>query len=340
MNISTEVALTFDDVTLMPRYSDIESRSNPSIATEILSGNDKYPINIPIISANMDCVTGTKMMSAMYQIGGAGILHRFFASEKHRIDAIDTISHLNPIISIGVGNSEIDFAKKIFDLFGITRLCIDVAHGHHSNIKHVLDKLANNFSIMAGNVCTAEGARFLLEHGAKAIKVGVGPGGVCTTRVITGHGIPQLTAISRCYSVTNGSVPIIADGGIRDSGDIVKALAAGASAVMIGKLLAGSDEAESVLSSCGKFKTYWGQSSKDFQECHGKYRTHITPEGVSIQVPFTGPVSNIINTLAGGIRSGLSYSGVNNIDELRKQSIFVRISQNGYKEGLPHGIYK
>lgn len=329
-------ALTFDDVLLKPQYSEIVSRN------KVLLTSGKLELKLPIISANMDTVTEEDMAIAMHRAGGAGIIHRYLSPE--RLDQIIVrcrAAGINPFISIGVTEQSSKELLAVALKRNVTNFCIDVAHGHHRLVGETLTMLrkieeANKtkFTIIAGNVATKEGVVYLISKGADIIKVGVGPGSHCTTRIVTGHGIPQLTAILECAEeAAKFGSEIIADGGIRNSGDIAKAIAAGASYVMVGKLLAGTDEApgKKFKDSSGKYmKSYRGMASREA-------RPHRSPEGVSSSVQYHGPVAPILEELKGGLSSALSYTGASDICEFQKKAIFVRITHNSYIEGTPHG---
>jgi IMP dehydrogenase len=294
----------------------------------------------------MDTVTEADMAIAMGKAGGAGVLHRFAAI--HTID--EWLSkcrkeHVPLIASHGLSDDEMfpllhGAMNGAFDA-----ICLDVAHGDHNRmidrIKEIRQSLPH-LDIIAGNVATGEAAIRLFHAGANIIKVGIGPGSVCSTRIMTGHGIPQLSAILdvvQALSFTS-QVPrpqVIADGGIRNSGDIVKALAAGADAVMLGSLLAGTDEApgDIIHRDGNAYKTYRGMASYEVQK---EKRSQRKPrvEGVSVTVPYRGPVHTILENLKGGIASGLSYSGARTISDFQLKAEFTVITSNGVKENVPH----
>jgi IMP dehydrogenase len=250
--------------------------------------------------------------------------------------------------AVGTGSSDLDRAGALLDA-GADVIVIDTAHGHSVGVLDALERTRERFPdarIVAGNVATAAGARALMERGADAVKVGIGPGSICTTRVVTGVGVPQLTAIMEAVRGVEDSIPVIADGGIRFSGDIVQALAAGASAVMMGSLLAGTEESpgESFLLEGRRFKTVPGmgslsameQGSADryFQEDQRKF----VPEGIEGRVPYKGPATDVLYQLVGGIRSGMGYCGVADLDALRRDVRFTRITSGGLRESHPHDV--
>lgn len=347
MIIYESEGLTFDDVLLVPQFSDISSRAQVNISNESMA--------IPIYSANMDSVTGPDMAIKMAQLGGRGILHRYM-TVSHTISSINFIRAHKGIVIPSIGVQEDDYHKFLqYINIGIDAICIDVAHGDSQSVIKMIERIRNDFpylEIIAGNVATYPGALRLAKAGASTIKVGVGPGSMCTTRVVTGHGVPQLSAIMDAAKIKDGyKVHIIADGGIRNSGDIVKALAAGADSVMLGSLLAGTDEAPGQLSDGGgnmisqgytgqKFKRFRGMASRAAQmDFRGKVNNN-TPEGEDTLIPCKGPVENVIMDLVGGIRSGFSYSGSMTLKELQQFAQFMRITNNGYLEGTPHGVKK
>lgn len=325
--------LTFDDVLLVPQYSELASRAEADISTRL--GN--ITLKVPIVSANMDTVTETTMAIAMGESGGLGILHRY-ASEEAIIKSCKDIIMMGYEAVPSVGVMPEDVKKAISYKEFTNSICLDVAHGDSKAVVAMILELKKEgyVNIIAGNVATGDGALRLYDVGANIIKVGVGPGSVCTTRIVTGHGVPQLTAIEDVYkrfSRLDNKAYIIADGGIRHSGDIVKALAAGADAVMIGGLLAGTNQSPNK-------GVYRGMASSEAQmDFKGKVGNG-TAEGVSVKIQAKGSVYEIIHQLSGGIRSGLSYSGCKNIEELQKYAIFMTITANGLAESHPHALKK
>lgn len=316
--------LTFDDVALVPNFSSIKSRTEPELTTFIA---ENYPMEIPIIPANMDCVIGEELGEIIIKNGGIPIFHRF-ASLSEQQKWINKFP-LCPFLSAGYNNAE-----KIAKLkpHGI---CIDVAHGHTEQMLNIIDKIKNidpEIRVIAGNICTAKAAKELTLAGADAIKVGIGPGAACTTRIVTGFGVPQFTAIQECARAT--SIPIIADGGIKNSGDILKALAAGASSVMIGKLFAFTKESAAKKRGLGLEANYRGQASRAFQEdFYGEMKEGTVAEGIDFWAPVSGPAQGLIDELLGGIRAGLSYAGAKNINELAVD--VVEVNPSYQKESEP-----
>lgn len=331
---------TFDDVLIVPSKSAVRSRRDPSLATRLTKS---HRFNLPFISANMDTVTESEMAIAMHRLGGLGILHRFMTTE-------DQIKHVRRAREAGVGviaasigvNEDDRHRAEALVKEGVQILTIDIAHGHSvamsETLKWLRDRFAEKVDLIAGNVATPEATDDLIEAGASAIKVGIGPGSMCTTRIITGAGVPQLTAIAWCAEVARArGVPIIADGGLRSSGDIVKALAAGADSVMLGSLLAGTLETPGEVH-FGK-KHYRGMASRAAQTSwRGGLPEGMAPEGESTAIPVKGHVKDVISELAGGLRSGMSYVNALELAEIRENARFMEMSASGYRESGAHGL--
>lgn len=478
MNIRTDLGLTFDDVLLVPNRSTIHSRKEVSTDTWLVPG---IHLSNPIISANMDTVTETRMAIAMAQMGGIGILHRFMTIEdqadcvsrvkrseslvvespltispdesveqaRQRMEAggvgglmvvdkdnllVGIITHrdvllaprddipLNQVmtprqrlVTASQGETLEDARRKLYenrieklplvddegrlaglitaqDIIKIQKhpnatkdgrgrlrvgaavgvrpddmdraiscqaagadvLVVDIAHGHSDHVIQMIRRLKQrlpNVPIIAGNVATAQGVRDLAEAGADAVKVGVGSGSICTTRIVTGFGVPQLTAIMECAEAGKGlNLPIIADGGIRNSGDMTKSLAAGASTVMIGSLLAGTDESPgaTVIREGRRYKIVRGMASLSANIERKKLNNNgelaieeweeVVPEGVEATVPYKGALVDVIHQLVGGLRSGMSYAGACTIEELWQAAEFIRITPSGIQELHSHDV--
>jgi IMP dehydrogenase len=477
MNIRTDLGLTFDDVLLVPHRSQIKSRKDVSTDTWLVPG---VRLSIPIVSANMDTVTETRMAIAMAQLGGIGILHRFMTIEQqadcvmrvkrseslvvespltissevsveqarqrmekddvgglmvvdadnnllgivtnrdillvprkdipvsqvmtprerlvvaskdetleearrklydHRIEKLplvdvdgrlaglitaqdiikiqqhpnatkDNRGHLRVGAAVGVRPEDMERAASC-QAAGVDVLVVDIAHGHSDHVIQMLRKLKEHFPnlpIVAGNVATAQGVMDLVEAGADSVKIGVGSGSICTTRIVTGFGVPQLSAILECAEAGKAlNVPIIADGGIRNSGDLTKSLAAGASTVMIGNMLAGTDESPgaTVIREDRRYKIVRGMASLSANidrrllangEMAIEEWGEVVPEGVEATVPYKGAVVDVIFQLIGGLRSGLSYAGACSIEELWQAAEFIRITPSGMQESHSHDV--
>ncbi|HEY1079191.1 MAG TPA: IMP dehydrogenase [Bdellovibrio sp.] len=331
--------LTFDDVLLTPARSDIRSRRDPQLTSKLTK---KISLETPIISANMDTITEYDMAFAMNQLGGLGILHRFITTEEQAVQARRLkeagVQHVSA--SVGVGEEFKSRAKLLIDA-GVNIITIDIAHGHSIQMMETLKWLKDQYpqvEIIAGNLATPDAARDLIEAGADAIKVGIGPGSMCTTRIITGCGVPQLTAIALSAEIADSyGVPVIADGGIRTSGDMVKAFAAGASTIMLGSMLSGTIETPGEIKN-GK-KQYRGMASRAAQDSwRGGVPQGMAPEGESTQVNVKGHVKDVILEVTGGIRSGMSYVNATTIAEIREKALFIEMSANGVAESRAHGV--
>jgi len=331
-------ALTYDDILILPQYSDIRSRSEVDIHSDLGNG---LKLDLPIFASPMDTISEDLMAGSMSEQGGSAIIHRYNTPEEQaelvghaRINGAENIG-----FAVGVGD---DMLYRVCECLaaGATFVCVDVAHGHHIMMKEALGNIrgsvGDDLHIMAGNVATLQGINDLADWGANSVRCNIGGGSICSTRVQTGHGHPGLQTIIDC-AMTDRDVTIIADGGIRNSGDIVKALAAGADAVMLGSLLSGTREApgEVFTDAQGrKYKTYRGMASKEAQvEWRGRYSSF---EGVSSTVPYRGKVRNILSDLEQGIRSGFSYSGVRTIEELQAKVQFARQTSAGLGESRTH----
>lgn len=337
--LNRERGLTFDDVLIVPSKSDIRSRRAPLLESQITK---KRRIQIPIISANMDTVTESEMAIAIGQMGGLGIVHRFIPIEIQvsEVKKIVQAGLENVSASIGINEDYKDRAKALVDA-GVNILTIDIAHGHSVGMIETIKYLKDTFptvEVIAGNVATPEGTFDLIKAGADAVKVGIGPGSMCTTRLITGCGVPQLTAIAMCREVAEEyQVPLIADGGIKSSGDIVKAFAAGASSVMLGSLLAGTIETPGEIKK--GHKQYRGMASKSAQvSWRGEVPEGMAPEGESSLVPCKGHVKDVLQELCGGIRSGMSYVNASTVSDIRTNTFFIEMTATGLHESRAHGL--
>lgn len=331
--------LTFDDVLIIPARSDVRSRRDPQLTSKLTRN---VSIETPIVSANMDMVTEYDMAFAMNQLGGLGILHRFLSIEDQAAQArrLKENGVKNISASVGVGEEFKSRSKALVDA-GVNIITIDIAHGHSVQMMETMKWLKDHYpqvELIAGNMATPDAARDLIESGADAIKVGIGPGSMCTTRIITGCGVPQLTAIALCAEVAASyGVPVIADGGIRNSGDMVKAFAAGASTVMLGSMLSGTIETPGEIKN-GK-KHYRGMASRSAQDSwRGGVPEGMAPEGESTQVNVKGHVKDVIFEVTGGIRSGMSYINATSIAEIKEKALFMEMSANGISESRAHGV--
>lgn len=335
-------AFTYDDILMVPSYNHWESRKVVDISMRCKKG--KLSLELPIMTANMDTITETDMANYIGAKGGIGVLHRYMSIENN-VRMFKDCKY--PVfVSVGCGAEDLERAEALRDA-GSGLFCIDVAHAHAKyvgrTLKNIRMILGDDVCIMAGNVATYAGADHLASCGADIVKVGIGGGSVCTTRIKTGFGVPNLTAIKNCSRVDRS---IVADGGIRYPGDIVKALAFGADFVMLGGMLAGTRPTPgSVISKKNKngievkVKTYRGMASSEVQkDYHGGIAEWKTSEGVSTQVSYREDEDKIINDIIGGLRSGLTYGGAATIAELQRKLDYIEITTSGRTEGLPQRI--
>ena len=342
-------ALTFDDVTLAPQYSKVLP-SDVSTKT-YLSKN--LHLDIPIISSAMDTVTESKMAIAIAREGGIGVIHRNLSIDR-QIKEIQKVKSKGLKVGAAVGTNQSEFSrvKKIIKL-GVDLIVVDTAHGHSQKVADIIMKInkikTKKTALCAGNIATANAARFLCKLGVDLIKVGIGPGSICTTRLVAGIGVPQLSALLDVKKGLKKNVKMISDGGIKFSGDIVKALAAGADAVMVGSLLAGTSEAPGkIIKKKGKlFKVFRGMGSvgamnkgsadRYFQKKQ-KDKSKYVPEGVEGLIKYKGDAKKTLHKLVGGLRSSMGYLGAPQIKILTKNAKFVKITKAGFYESMVHSI--
>ena len=343
-------ALTFDDVTMSPKYSEIL----PSEVDTSIKLSPNLSLKIPLLSSAMDTITESKMAIALAKAGGIGVIHRNLDIKK-QIEEIKKVKKLNLLVgaAVGAGPMEIKRAAAILKE-KIDLIVVDTAHGHSKKVADtikIIKKIkTKKTTLCAGNIATAEAAKFLIKLGVDIIKVGIGPGSICTTRLVAGIGVPQLSAIIEVKKgIKKNKVKIISDGGIKYSGDIAKALSAGADAVMIGSLFAGSDETPGkLIKKNGKFfKSFRGMGSvgamnkgsadRYFQKKQ-KDRSKYVPEGVEGFAKYKGAVKNIIYKLIGGLKSSMGYLGAKKIPYLKIKPNFVKITKAGFYESMVHNV--
>ena len=343
-------ALTFDDVTLTPKYSEVlPSQVDTSIK---LSKNIK--LKIPLLSSAMDTVTESRMAIAIAKAGGIGVIHRNLEIKK-QVEEIKKVKNLKLLVgaAVGAGPKEAQRAKEILKQ-GVNLIVVDTAHGHTKKVSEIIKYIKKikdkKVALCAGNIATAEAAKFLVRLGVDIIKVGIGPGSICTTRLVAGIGVPQLSAIlSVRKGIKNKNVKIISDGGIKYSGDLAKAFAAGADAVMIGSLLAGTDETPGkIIKRNGKlFKSFRGMgsvgamnkgSADRYFQIKQKDISKYVPEGVEGFARYKGDVQTIIYKLIGGLKSSMGYLGAKKISILKIKPNFVKITKAGFYESMVHNV--
>ena len=349
---------TYDDIQLVPQYSNIPSRTKINLNTLV---SRRYGLINPIVASPMDTVCGLDMAFKIFLLGGVGCIHRFNSIEEqskivkelyHKIYGegfggpfedwgvmLDTwhseISYVPIMAAIGVSESDKQRAESLVES-GCNILLIDVAHGHHENVRKMIEwckeNLDDNVDIIAGNIATKEAAQDLESWGADGLRVGIGGGSLCTTRVKTGFGVPNVSCLEDVISVAK--TPVMADGGIRSSGDISKALSLGASSVMLGSLIAGTDEApgQIVETQKGLYKRYRGSASLETKVANGQQTRNV--EGESTTIPYKGGVRFIVNGLLDGVKSALSYGGASSLKEFRPP--YVVVTNSGINEAKPH----
>lgn len=361
-------ALTFDDVLLVPGYSETHPNSI-DLSTRLTKG---IKLNIPLISAAMDTVTESRLAIAIARMGGVGVIHKNLSIEdqcleikkvktqetsstskevEHHSSNFDQRGRLLVGAALGVSPELMERAGALVSL-EVDFFCLDSSHGHSLGVIQSIKDLKKKFPsvpLLAGNVATYEGAKALIEAGADCIKIGIGPGSICTTRIVTGAGMPQLTAIAEASrACREKQIPCIADGGIKCSGDISKAIAAGADSVMLGGLFAGTEESpgDTITFEGRTYKSYRGMGSLAAMKAGSKDRyfqenaelNKLVPEGIEGQVPFKGKLEDVVIQLVGGLRAGMGLSGSSNVQDFIMRSQFVQITNAGLKESHAHDV--
>ncbi len=342
-------ALTFDDVLLVPKYSKIL----PSETNINLTLSKSIKLKTPFISSAMDTVTESRMAIALAKAGGIGIIHRNLNIKKQSLE-VKKVKKNKLLVGAAIGTSTEDLnrAKSLIDS-GVDILVIDTAHGHSQQVLNTLNnvkKINSNLLICVGNIATGEAAKRLYDCGADIVKVGIGPGSICTTRMIAGIGVPQISAIMEVKkALKNKKIKIVSDGGIKFAGDIAKAIAAGADMIMMGSIFAGTEESPGKkfkiknkiykyyrgMGSIGAMSA--GSSNRYFQKKF-KDKSKFVPEGVEGRVEFKGNVSKIIYQLQGGLRSSMGYIGAQNLSQINKRAKFIKITKAGFYESMVHSV--
>lgn len=348
MSQNIPLGLSYDDVLLIPQHSNLGSRAEVDLTTKIASG---VTLKLPLISINMSDVTEEKMAIALGKLGALGFIHRFCSIEEQS-NMVQRVKKENVLVgaAIGVRNGHLKRAESLAKA-GADIITIDVAHGAMQKAIDATNNLKqlvrNKITVISGVVATYEGAKELFTSGADSVRVGVGPGTICTTRITTGVGVPQITAVTNASrAAREHNKTILCDGGTKNSGDIVKGLAAGASSAVVGSQFAGTNESPGRVIKIGrkKYKSYNASTSLPEKKNHIRllkslkkdYLKHV--EGVKAYVPYKGPVENVVTKMEAGIRSGLSYCGARNITELWKKAKFMRITPQGVRESGAHDV--
>jgi IMP dehydrogenase len=349
------LGLTYDDVLLLPDASDVVP-SEVETSTQLTRN---IRLSVPLVSSAMDTVTESAMAIAMARAGGIGIIHRNLAVDE-QVTHVKLVKGASLLAgaAVGVGDDGFERAQALIDV-GVDVVVVDTAHGHHRAVLDAIERIKKAFpeqEVIGGNVATRAGAQALINAGADAVKVGVGPGSICTTRVVAGVGVPQITAIMEAAKAClKSDVPLIADGGLQYSGDIAKAIVAGADSVMLGSLLAGCDESPGELIEIDgrKYKSYRGMGSLGAMQSRGEKKSYskdrymqddvlaedkLVPEGIEGKVPHRGSVGEVVHQLVGGLRSGMGYAGAPDISHLKRDGRLVQITYAGLQESHPHDV--
>ena len=342
-------SLTFDDVTLIPQYSSVL----PSEVKTLTKLSRNLDLQIPLISSAMDTVTESQMALAISKFGGVGVIHRNLSIEN-QVNEVKKVKKSNCLVGAAIGVSPDDLERAAeLSKTNTDLIVIDTAHGHTKKVLEMIKKIKKkikNCTICAGNIATYKAAKFLADSGVDIIKVGIGPGSICTTRLVAGIGVPQLSAILQVKkALKNYKTKIISDGGIKFSGDLAKAIAAGADAVMIGSLFSGTIEAPGkIIKYKGKFyKNFRGMgsvgamsvgSADRYYQKKFKDISKYVPEGVEGMVKFKGSVSKVIYSLVGGLKSSMGYLGARTIKDLQKRAEFTKITKAGFYESMVHSV--
>lgn len=337
-------AFTFDDVSIIPEYNRVLSRKDVDLTTRVTKN---YKIKIPILAANMDTICESEMAIALGKLGGLGVIHRFMSIEEQARQVREVKKH-NLLTAAAIGVKDVEERAEALVEAGLEILVIDIAHGHSKYAGKTLDYLKKtypNIDVMAGNIATKDAARYFLNKGADAVKVGIGPGSLCTTRLMTGVGIPQLTAIMDVYEYLRGEIPICADGGIKKPADVAKALGAGADTIMSGYIFAGTNETpgEIIRKRGEKFKLYRGSASHDVAlkkaELDGEENKEIVNvEGEKTLISYKGSIEPIIKHYRGALASGMTYLGARNMKSFIGKTDFMEVTNSGIEESRANGV--
>ncbi len=335
---------SFDDLLIVPKYNKVASRKDVNFRTKVTRN---HYLDIPIIAANMDTICESQMAIALGRLGGLGVIHRFLTIEEQASE-IEKVKKSNLLTAAAIGVKDYIERAEALNKVGVDIIVLDVAHGHAKRTDTVLDFLKNNYphiDVMVGNIATKDAAEHFINKGADGLKVGIGPGSMCITRIMSGAGVPQITAIMDAYEASQGRVPVCADGGLKYPGDLTKAIGAGADTIMSGSLFAGTLETPGKIieKNSHKFKEYRGMASyaatiKKMAIDGKKIDEVIHVEGAMTLSPYNGKVEIIIKKLLGGLASGMTYVGAQNIEALKGKADFIEITAAGLKESIAHGL--
>ena len=348
-----KIALTYDDINIVPKYSEVEHRDKIDISTQFTK---KIKLDLPIVSSPMDTITELDMAREMMEWGGVGVVHRFMSIEEQAeimeklcympdSDHILIKNNLPRCAAVGVTGDYLERAQELINN-GCNVLLIDVAHGYHKLVGDAIEKIKNiqGVEVVAGSVATREAVQYLCEKGTDAIRVGIGNGSLCETRIRTGVGVPQVTALLDCVAVADTyGCPTIADGGVRNIGDVCKGFACGADSVMLGSLLSGTKETPGTIEKIGEwpnemlYKKYRGSASLDSKHDRGDNKN---VEGNHKVIPYKGKVKRILKDIQEGLRSSFSYVGANDISEFHSKVELLEVTRAGQIEALPHLLTK
>jgi len=335
---------SFDDLLIVPKYNKVASRKDVSFRTKVTRN---HYIDIPILAANMDTICESSMAIALGRLGGLGVIHRFLTIEEEASE-VKKVKDNNLLCAAAIGVKDYEERAEALSNAGVDIIVLDVAHGHAKRTDTVLDFIKAKYphiDVMVGNIATKDAAEHFINKGADGLKVGIGPGSMCTTRIMAGAGVPQVTAIMEAYEASQGRIPICADGGLKQPGDITKAIGAGADTIMSGSLFAGTLETPgNIIEKDGnKFKEYRGMASyaatmKKVKLDGNKVDEVIHVEGEMTVLPYAGEVEAVIKRFLGGLASGMTYVGAQNIEALKGKADFIEITLAGLKESIAHGL--
>jgi IMP dehydrogenase len=335
---------SFDDLLILPKYNKILSRREVNLRTKVTRN---HYIDIPLVAANMDTICESEMAIALGKLGGLGVIHRFMTAEEEAKE-VEKVKKEKLLAAAAIGVKDVENRADALVKAGVDIIVIDIAHGHSKYAGKTLEYLKSKYpqvDVMAGNIATKDAAEYFLSKGADAVKVGIGPGSLCTTRLMTGAGVPQVTAIMDVYEATKGEIPICADGGIKKPADVVKAIGAGADTVMMGYVFAGTKETpgEIIKKSGKEFKVYQGSASYDVslkkkEIDKEKDKSIISVEGEKTIILYKGPIEPVIKKFLGSLASGMTYIGARAMKNIIGKADFLEISNLGLEESRANGV--